>query len=163
MAHSLLLSCGLARLVPRKDFNLSSLSLAHVLPSFYLSQGTVGWEEWNTVLSIKPLLLLGWQAAMFTNLCLRQKQLQQEIVTLRLSGKYQNKTMIYFFKTPDKINLLLLYWARHDCIRGKNGPLLFEGLRVKLAPLHIYMYISCINELLTSSLSKQTNARKKSP
>lgn len=78
--------------------------------------------------------------------------------------------MIYFFKTSDKINLLLLYWARQDCIRGKNGPLLFEGLRVKQAPLQqqvlvasIYMYISCINELLTSSLSKQTNARKKSP
>lgn len=104
---------------------------------------------------------------MFTNLYLRQKQLQQEIVTLRLPGKYQNKTMIYFFKTPDKINLLLLYWARQDCIRGKYGLLFFGGLKVKLAPLQqqllvasVYMSVSCINELLTSSLSKQTNATK---
>lgn len=69
--------------------------------------------------------------------------------------------MIYFFKTPDKINLLLLYWARQDCIRGKYGLLFFGGLKVKLAPLQqqllvasVYMSVSCINELLTSSLSK---------
>lgn len=48
------------------------------------------------------------------------------------------------------------------------GLSLSEGLRVKLSSLQhqllvafVYMYISCINELLTSSLSKQINARKK--
>lgn len=105
---------------------------------------------------------------MFTNLYLRQKHLQQEILTLRLPGKYQNKTRIYLFKTLDKINLLLLYWARQDCIRGRYGLSLFEGLGVKLSSLEqqllvpsVYMSIYCISELLRSSLSRQINARKK--
>lgn len=83
------------------------------------------------------------------------------------SGKYQNKTKIFFFKTPDKINLLLLYWASQNCIRGKYGLSLFEGLGVKLSPSElqllvasVYMCTSCISELLRSSLSKKINARK---
>lgn len=107
---------------------------------------------------------------MFTNLYLRQKHLKREIVTLRLPGKHQNKTKIYFFKTPDIINLLLLHWARQDCISGRYGLSLSEGLGVKLSPLEqqllvasVYICISCISELLRSSLSKQINARQKSP
>lgn len=88
---------------------------------------------------------------MFTNLYLRQKQLQQEIGTLRLPGKYHKKAQIYFFKTPDKINLLLLYWARQNCIRGKYGLSLLEGLRVKLSPLqHLWHLFTCTSPVLMS-------------
>lgn len=138
MAHSALLwSCQTG---PQKGFQ-SLPPFTGICPALFLSKSVhcrMGRMEHNTV----------HQALAFIRMtsCHVHKSLPKAKTTA--AGKYENKTKTYFFKIPDKINLLLLYWASQDCSRGKYGLSFFGGLRVKLSPLQqqlpvasVYMYL----------------------